>query len=225
MEQSKYVINKMAHIRKEKNLTLRDLAERLGSSPSNLQKLEAKNVKYLDMNIVFLFCQKLNVSISELLPPEEKKEELMNLDEFVHAGENLKNKIIRNNEKYDQSTVLLDDIEKFCNGGIKQFYKPHNFSNPDIYVERDAKNALKIRFGFRPARHQRRAAIGPRALLIVAPEGIILWADTKDWQLSDIRNDQFNGEEIDLNDWQKDIRTRLVEFITKAEENYIRLNN
>ena len=68
---SKYVIVKMKEVRIKKGYSYRQLGAILGVSASNIQKLEAFKVKFVDLSYIFTFCEKMQIPISSLLPPED----------------------------------------------------------------------------------------------------------------------------------------------------------
>lgn len=95
----KYIAKK----RKEKNLTQAQLAEKLNVSNKTISKWENGNCMP-DYGIIELLCSELNISISELLDAEDKKEVRSNNDntKFIFLFERI--------QKLDKQNKLISSF-------------------------------------------------------------------------------------------------------------------
>lgn len=95
----KYIAKK----RKEKNLTQAQLAEKLNVSNKTISKWENGNCMP-DYGIIELLCSELNISISELLDGEDKKEVRSNNDntKFIFLFERI--------QKLDKQNKLISSF-------------------------------------------------------------------------------------------------------------------
>ena len=218
-QESKFVIDQMSEIRKSKKMTLRDLSVKMGVSPSTLQKLEAKTVKYLDMNYVFKFSREMGVKVTSLLPGARDVVDLRKDDDFVSAAKDLSQSFGDDFEKLSALHAIIDDIEVYCKNAISSFYGALKINDPDVFVERCSKSTIRIRFGFRPA-YPNKALAGPFVVVLATPEGNLLWIPDLEWIDRDDGRPVLEGEKVSVDSWRDELRERLVSFLTEGEKKY-----
>lgn len=93
--------NKLRYYRKQRDFTLKEMAEKIGMSFGTYQKYETGQIKHIDIDIVRKFSKVLDVPTSVLLGWEEEKmiteKEITFAESELHALEKNSDKLI--NEK------------------------------------------------------------------------------------------------------------------------------
>lgn len=110
----KYIAKK----RKEKNLTQAQLAEKLNVSNKTISKWENGNCMP-DYGIIELLCSELNISISELLDAEDKKEVRSNNEntKFIFLFERIQ-KLDKQNKLISSFSLVIMGIALLCLSNI-----------------------------------------------------------------------------------------------------------
>jgi len=138
-------------------------------------------------------------------------------DPFKSAGEEFRREEIRNNPARDQGLQAVTELAEFCERGIASFY---DRPNPDVYAELVGDSRLMIRFGCRPGKFHP-ALIGPWAIVLLTPDGRLLWSETDDWLQRGEEVADKQGATLDASDYSKSIAPKLIAFLTKAENQYL----